>query len=152
MRVSLINKPSIFAVLEVAKLWEKVLDDKSIFEEKFKPVYKLMADDIQRQRKRLGGTFAVAHAVATRGNRDFIKSLMGPDLVFIVLNLTQECTTERIMARHGESAEGAEGLERAHSAFQPADEDEERAYNVTIQKGMSKQEVLQKVLEIVDNI
>jgi len=143
---------SVRTILEVAKLWEKVLDDKSIFEERFKPVYKLMADDIQRQRKRLGGTFAVAHAVATRGNRDFIKSLMGPDLVFIVLNLTQECTTERIMARHGESAEGAEGLERAHSAFQPAEEDEERAYNVTIQKGMSKQEVLQKVLEIVDNI
>ena len=73
-------------------------------------------------------------------------------LVFIVLNLTQECITERIMARHGECAEGAEGLERAYSAFQPADEDEERAYNVTIQKGMSKQEVLQEVLKIVDRI
>ena len=152
MRVSLTKKLSIFAVLEVAKLWEKVLDDKSIFEERFKPVYKLMADDIHRQRKRLGGTFAVAHGVTSRGNRDFIKTLMGPDLVFIVLNLTQECITERIMARHGECAEGAEGLERAYSAFQPADEDEERAYNVTIQKGMSKQEVLQKVLEIVDSI
>ena len=56
------------------------------------------------------------------------------------------------MARHGECAEGAGGLERAYSAFQPADEDEERAYNVTIEKGMSKQEVLQEVLKIVDRI
>ena len=73
------------------------------FEETVQPYYKAMAEDITRQKKRLGGSFAVAHAVATVKSRDFIRSHMGPELVFIVLNMTQECQKERLKQRHGDT-------------------------------------------------
>ena len=69
-------------------------------------LYKLMAADIGRQQKRLGGTIAVAHAVARRKSRDFLRSLMGPDLVFFVLDTTAECMRERLNARHGSTMDG----------------------------------------------
>merc|ERR1712029_553390 len=65
-------------------------------DEKMKPFYKFMAEDIARQKERLGGTFAVAHAVATRKSRDFLRKLTGPDLFFIVLDLTPDCLMQRL--------------------------------------------------------
>ena len=114
------------------------------------PYYKIMSDDIAKQKKRLGGTFAVAHAVATPGSRDYLRKLMGPDLVFIVLNLTMECQKERLRERHGEGV--GEALEGMFKLFKPAGENEENAYNVTIDKGMSKKEVLKMVLDVVHKL
>ena len=56
-----------------------------------RPVLNIMGKDIARQKVRLGGDFAVAQAVVTRESREILRQLMGPDLVFIVLNLTKEC-------------------------------------------------------------
>ena len=62
------------------------------------PLYKAMSDDIKKQKKRLGGDFAIAHAVNTRVGRDLIRKEMGDDVVFIVLNLTPACQEARIKA------------------------------------------------------
>ena len=109
-----------------------------------------MGGDIMKQKKRLGGTFAVAFAVPDRRARDYVRSLLGPDLVFIVLNITRECQAERIKKRHGENV--GDHLEKLFSRFRPADEDEEGAYNVTVEKGMTKEDVLQQVMEVVKSI
>ena len=114
---------------------EDILDGGSKFHELFsgevskeklsreaKPYYKAMATDIMNQKKRLGGSFAVAHAIATRTSREDLRGWMGPDLVFVVLNMTKECQIERIEERHG----GAVGdvLEKLHALYEPAEEDE----------------------------
>ena len=90
--------------------------------------------------------FAVAHAVATRNGRDYLKQLMGPNLVFIVLNLTRKCTSARLKDRHGDSV--GEGLENIHSIYQPAGVDEENAFNVDVDEEMTKEDVMQEVLKI----
>ena len=131
-------------VLTLEKNWDETMKD----EEKLRPIYKIMATDILRQKARLGGTFAVAHAVASRAMRDYFRTLMGPDLVFIVLNMTKECQTERMSERHGDDV--SEGWWLDYSKFQPAGVDEEKAYNITIEEGDSKQDVLNKVLEITN--
>ena len=110
----------------------------------------MVAEDIVWQKRRLGGTFAVAHAVATRKSRDYLKQVMGPDLVFIVLNLTRKCASARLKGRHGESV--GDGLEKIHSIYQRAGEDEVNAFNVDVDEGMTKEDVMQKVLEITDNL
>jgi len=110
-----------------------------------KPYYKAMADDIARQKKRLGGTFAVAHAVATRSSRDDLRKWMGPELIFVVLNMTKDCQLERLQGRHGDSA--GDVLTTMHALYEPAGEDEENSVNVTIEKGMSKDEVMNTVLD-----
>ena len=84
------------------KLKQGVMD-KDKMEEAYGPMYKCMADDISKQQKRLGGNWAIAQAVFSRNQRDFLRKAIGPDLVFIVLSLSKECQKKRVMARHGES-------------------------------------------------
>lgn len=136
----------LYSVAGMTKMFET--GDFEGFGEVTKPLYKFMADDIARQQKRLGGTFAVAHAVARRESRDYIRSLMGPDLVFIVLDTTLECMRERLSARHGGSFDD-EKFAEAKKIYEVAGSDEENAYNVTIEKGMDKQDVLKAVLEVI---
>ena len=71
---------------------------------------------------------------------------MGPNLVFIVLNLTRKCTSARLKDRHGDSV--GEGLENIHSIYQPAGVDEENAFNVDVDEEMTKEDVMQEVLKI----
>ena len=114
-----------------------------------KPFYKVMAEDIVRQQRRLGGTFAVAHAVARQKSREYLRSIVGPDLVFIVLNLTMDCNKERLAARHGGSIDVDEMAAAWLPIYEPAGSDEENAFNVTIEKGMDKGDVLEAVLDII---
>jgi len=122
---------------------------KNDFKDDKLPFLRIMGDHIVQQKKRLGGTFAAAFAVATRTGRDFVRQLVGPDLVFIVMNITAECQADRLKSRHGEG-QGGDFLETAFKNFQPAGEDEPRTYNLDIEKGDSKEEVLRKAFEIVN--
>jgi len=138
-------------ILVVGAKFEECLTQNKLdeFSAMAKPFYKIMADDISKQKERLGGTFAVAHAVATRDSRDYLRGLMGPDLIFVVLNMSKDCMRERLTARHGETL--GEGFENMYRVYEPAGEDEPNAHNVTIEKGMSKEDVINKVLDIMKN-
>ena len=125
--------------------------DGATFDQTMRPVLKIMAKDILRQKERLGGDFAVAQAVVSRESRDLLRSRMGPELVFIVLNLTKECQNKRISARHpGEEQKVfADILHKVFEAYQPAGEDEENAYNVTIDETQTPDDVMKKVLDVI---
>ena len=68
-------------------------------EEKLEPMYKVMAKEIAKQKERLGGDWAIAQAVFSRNQREFLRKALGPDLVFIVLSMTKECTIKRLKNR-----------------------------------------------------
>jgi len=119
------------------------------FAEVAKPFYKLMAEDIVRQQRRLGGTFAVAHAVARRESREYLRSIIGSDLVFIVMNLTMDCNKERLAARHGGTIDVEEVAAGWLPIYEPAGIDEENTFNITIEKGMDKGDVLKAILDII---
>ena len=138
------------ALLSAAKNMEEFFGGNmsiEAFEETVQPYYQAMAEDITRQKKRLGGSFAVAHAVATVKSRDFIRSHMGPELVFIVLNMTQECQKERLKQRHGDTV--GDAMINMFKMYEPAKEGEKNTFNVTIDQGMSKEDVMEEVLKIV---
>ena len=126
------------------------LMSKEEFDKMTRPYYELMAGDIRRQKKRLGGTFAVAHAVATRNGRSLLRNHLGSDLVFIVLNMTKECQHERIKKRH--LGKVGKSLENMHKLYEPGEEDEENTFNLSIEEGMTREDVMQKVLAIVKDI
>ena len=86
-------------------------------EDELEPMYEEMSKHIALQRKRLGGNMAIAQAVFSRGQRERIRKMIGPDLVFIVMNLTKECQLKRIESRHGDQSEWA-------SEFMPFLDDE----------------------------
>ena len=125
-------------------------------EEKWGPMYQEMGKDIARQRKRLGGDWAIAQAVFTRAQRDALRKIIGPDLVFIVLQMTKDCQKKRLLARHGtddpSTEEFVKVLNDIYDLYDSAEDDEENAYNIMITEDMSIDDVMEKVLEIVNKI
>ena len=109
------------------------------------PFLKLMCIEADVQRKRLGGDFAVAYLVQTRESRDLCRQLC-PNLVFITLTLTQTCQKKRLEGRFGDR-EVPPFLSRMFEESEPAGAEEENAYNITITEDMTREEVLNKVLE-----
>ena len=75
-------------------------NDPSWENEKVVPFFQLLAKDVVKYKKRLGGNFAVAQAVPNRVLRDCIKEVLGPDGLFVVLRLSKETNAKRIEARH----------------------------------------------------
>ena len=92
----------------------------------------------------------MAHAVATRGSRDYLRKLMGPDLVFVVINMTRECQKERLKERHGESV--GDLMEKMFNLYEPAGEDEENAFNIMIEDNMNADNVIDKVMDIIKTL
>ena len=131
----------------------------SDFTEEMNQVFQLTLDevakDISKQSKRFGGNMAVAHAVFSRQQRDAIRKILGPECVFMVLNMSRDFQKKRVIARHGKGT-GMDGLIammiKFAELYEPAGEDEEGAHNVEITEDMNREDVIQKILEIVDNL
>ena len=114
---------------------------------KAKPFLANMAKDILVQKQRLGGDFAVAHAVTSRDMRDHIRTIL-PDCIFIVLSMTDETQRKRIKERHGEATDGVfEMLTKLHKLYEKPGDGEKNAYNVDITEDMTRKDVFNKVME-----
>ena len=120
--------------------------------EKWKVVEKIGCKHILAQKKRLGGDFAVARATPTRYYRTLLRKVLGPDLVFIVLNLDSECGEARLRARHPRPQDQTfvDMLKKMHGFYEPAGEDEENAFNITVSKDMTPKDVMEKAVQIID--
>ena len=114
-----------------------------------KPFIGNMAKDILVQKQRLGGDFAVAHAVMKRDMRDHIRTIL-PDCIFVVLSLTDETQCKRIKERHGEGSESlSEHLVKMHQLYEKPGDGEKNTYNVDITEDMTRKDVFNKVMEIL---
>ena len=132
--------------LQKGNVTEEMMED-------LQPMYDQMAEDISKQNKRLGGKMAVAQAIFSRKQRDSMRKILGSKCVFIVLNMSRECQKKRVIARHGESNEELLNmLIKFAEMYEPAGEDEENAYNVEITEDMNRDDVIEKILKIVNNV
>ena len=83
---------------------------------------------------------AVAQAIYSRKQRDYLRKILGPECVFIVLNMSNECAKKRIIGRHGDSLneDFLDRMIKLVGMFEPAGADEENAYNVEITEDMTQ--------------
>merc|ERR1712113_980905 len=70
--------------------FDAMITGKSSDKSKLCGMYSIMAKDIAKERKRLGGDWAVAQALPTRELRDHMRKELGPDLIFVVLHMSKE--------------------------------------------------------------
>ena len=123
-------------------------------EENLQPFLELLVKHITQERERLGGDFAVATSVVfSRKQRDQLRELLGPKLKFMVLNMnmSKECQFERLEKKHGGRApEFTDILFKYAELCEPAGEDEKNAFNIEITKDMTREDVIQKILEFAD--
>ena len=82
-----------------------------------------------------------------RKSRDLCRSIIGPDVTFIVLSLTKSCQMKRLAGREGGGGEAL--FEKMLDLYEPAGEDEEGAVNVMISEDMSTDDVLKEVMNAI---
>ena len=139
---------------EVGEIFQEIQQKMEFNEEhieKLQPMFDLLAKDIAHQRKRLGGNMVIAQAINSQKQRERMRKLIGPDLVFIVLGMSKECQKKRVTARHGEDFPETfmELLIKAADLYEPAGAEEENAFNVVINEDDSRDDVLQKIVDIL---
>ena len=101
---------------------------------------------------RVGGNFSVAFALFTKRQRGQARQKLGKKLVFIVLKMTRTCMRKRLAARHGgdENSHAVDSIVNMHSLYEDVGEDEPQAYTVTVDENTTKNDVITKVLDIME--
>jgi len=61
--------------------------------------YNLMAEDILKERQRIGGDWMSAFAVKKRLDRDMLRKVLGDDLIFVVLDISLEVVIDYLGGR-----------------------------------------------------
>ena len=109
-----------------------------------------MAKHVLAQKKRIGGCFSIAQAVTSKKIRDHIR-LTIPDCIFITLTMTKEAQIKRLKARYGEDmSEGLlDAMSGIHKLYELPGENEPNTFNVDITDSMNREDVLNKVLDIL---
>jgi len=107
--------------------------------------YTLMAKDILKERKRVGGDWVVVYAMAKRADRDVIRKVLGDDLIFVVLDISLELVKERLKGR----GEGEEKLAEEHYRYEPAQEDEPNTIGFEIKKEATREQNAQAVYDLI---
>jgi len=132
--------------------FEKILKGEELDEEdkqKFYAFYACMCDDILSERKRIGGDWAIATVAFTRALRDHIRSILGPDLIFVILSMDKEEVRKRVLARHHGDEQTQEMMEPINKLCEPVGDDEENAVSVTVTTDMTREDVMNKILDLI---
>ena len=119
--------------------------------EKVCDLYTSMCCDIAKEQQRIGGNWAVAQAVPTRALRDHIRCQMGENLIFIVLHMSKEDQLSRLKARHGDDESTLKQFSTIFDVFEPARNDEPNTIHIEVTKDMSRDEVVEKIIQSVTN-
>ena len=118
--------------------------------EKLKIFYTNIAKDVAAQKKRIGGKFSIAQGVTSQELRNHIR-LTIPDCIFITLTMTKEAQIKRLKARYREDiSEGLlDAMSGIHKLYELPGENEPNTFNVDITDSMNREDVLNKVLDIL---
>jgi len=127
----------------------KIVNGEDYDEEHIKQMYTGMAEDILRERKRIGGDWAIAAFIANRDMREHIRSILGPDLIFVVLTMDMDEIKTRVTTRHHGDESVFKMFEPVIKLCEPVGEDEKKAVTVRVTSEMSREDVLAKILEMV---
>ena len=115
--------------------------------------YEAIARYAVQQKQRVGGHFAISYAVFTKRQREVCRKVIGKDLIIIVLKLDKKSQyQDRIQKRHGEnmSKKLLDFLVYCEKYLEDVSDTEENAYQINITEDMTQNDVMERVLKIID--
>ena len=119
-------------------------------QEKLCNLYSMMAKDITKERKRLGGNWAVSNAVPTRKLRDHLRAKLGSKLIFVVIDMTKADYEAMVKKKHGEEAGTIIGyLLKAYKVYEPARKDEPNTLDVKVTREMNQDDVADQIVSML---
>ena len=106
----------------------------------------LMAEDILRERKRVGGDWIIAHVGY---HRDTLRRVLGEDLRLVVLDISFDLLRERLAASPGRRSVALRRLmaRRNHTNRKL---DEPNTVTFEIKRGATKEENAKAVLDLIN--
>ena len=119
------------------------------------PFYKILAQEISNQRKRIGGDFAIATSIATEVPSKDLRAVIRdslPESHFIYLNLDEEAQESRFeaMKKHFSPEEIKDGMPKyitsAYKDKSPTENVEENVSVINVTGEMTPKEVMENCL------
>ena len=92
-------------------LWRDVMAGRHINMEVMLEFYENLALDIRREKKRIGGDFAIATVILNKEAREHLRKILGSDLTIVILNMSKEQRRERVLGRHGGDTNTADRMD-----------------------------------------
>ena len=86
-------------------VWGPLMAGQKYDKAKMSEYYKLMAEDIAKQKQRIGGNWATAMVVFSRGDRDMIRNMFGNVVTFVHLVMNTEDKKKRLQKRHADGSD-----------------------------------------------
>jgi len=121
-------------------------DKEGIFE-----FYRHMAADIKREQSRIGGDFAIANILSSAELRAMMRSLLGPDLIIVVLSMSSADRRARVLERHGGDASSADLMDHFEKLMESVQENEPNTIDMRIDSKMSRDEVVAEVYKKIED-
>ena len=110
--------------------------------------YKLMAEDIKKERERVGGNFVVPSDPRTRGDRDIFREVLD-DVIFVVLDIQYDLVKARLRKRENDR-NNADWLATEQKRFEQAQSDEPRTLSFTITKESTVEQNDDAILHLIN--
>ena len=92
-------------------MWRDLMTGKEFNTELMLEFYEHLALDIRREKKRIGGDFAIATVILKKEAREHLRKILGSDLVIVILKMAMEERRERVLARHGGNTDTADRMD-----------------------------------------
>merc|ERR1712130_375578 len=110
--------------------------------------FRLMAEDIKREKARVGGDWVVAFAIPERRDRDVFREVLGDSAIFVALHISFDLVKERLSGRENDEVT-MEFLASYHDKYEPAQSDEPKTLAFEILKGVTIEESAQKIVTLL---
>jgi len=110
--------------------------------------FKAMCEDVIRQRKRIGGDWAIACVLDYKRLRQLVRGWMPPEFQIVVLDMTLEEQMERVRKRHAGDERMVEFAKAIYALSEPAGEEEANTIDLKVTLSMTPDDVAEKILEL----
>ena len=111
--------------------------------------YRLMAEDIKKEKARIGGDWVVAFAIPERRDRDVFREVLGDNAIFVVLDISFDLVKERLAGREKDDVV-IDILASIHDKYEPAQSGEPKTLAFEILKGVTIEENAKKIVGILN--
>jgi len=139
-------------VKKVQATWGDMMGGKDYDKEALREYYSLMAEDIGKEKKRIGGDFAIAHVLLTADFRALMRELLGPDLIIIVLTMSSADRRQRIVERHHGDEHSADVLDQCEKIMEGVKENEPNTIEMNVGSSMTKDEVVAEIMQRIEQL
>lgn len=141
-------------VRKVQDVWGPLMAGLEYDKELLLEYYVALCEDINKQKERIGGDWAVAHVVLSKEVRDTLRRILGPDLVIIILTMSKEAKNARLKHRHDGNLQFVEMMEVFENLMDAPDQmcDEPFCITIEVEADETREDVVEKIRKVISKL